>query len=205
MIKNYVSGLGSIQRRAFVMRVGLLSIVALVLGAGVFYGRSMASTLASSSEIESTGPLLVAASANPNTITLPSALVNRQTKLSPGPEDSRIANIISHLMEKRHYSQQPFDDLVSSNFFNQYLDALDPLHLILFQSDIQEFEPYRYVLDDLTRKRGDLKPAYAIFDRYLKRFNEQVSFVTNALQNRPFTFTMDEEYLIQRRNAPRPW
>lgn len=187
-------------------RVALLSFLFMgLVGVGLSH-RLVTSVWSSPDENHPVSPLLLAASSpsKPNSITLPTALVSRPTKFSPGPEDARIAGIVSHLIEKRHYSQKVFDDSVSASFFNQYLDALDPLHLSLFQSDVREFEPYRYVLDDLTRRRGDLKPAYLIFDRYLQRFNEQVAFVTNALNTRSFEFDTQEEYLIQRRNAPRP-
>ena len=72
--------------------------------------------------------------------------------LAPGPNDSKIARVTALYLERFHYLHQEFDDAVSSKFFDKYLDALDPAHLILLQSDVAEFEKWRTHLD-LVLKR----------------------------------------------------
>src|SRR5437762_570131 len=85
--------------------------------------------------------------------------------LVQGTNDADIAKVATSIFEKVHYLQQPFDDEKSSKFLDRYLDALDNLHLYFFQSDLQEFEKYRNILDDLT-KEGDTSPARVIFARF---------------------------------------
>ncbi len=124
--------------------------------------------------------------------------------LSPGPDDARIARVTGAFLERGHYSQQPFDDSVSSKFFDRYLDALDPAHLVFLQTDIAEFEKWRHQLDDLTLKTGDTTPGDAIFNRFLKRFTQQVEYATNLIATEKFEFHGKDRYAPGRKDAPRP-
>jgi carboxyl-terminal processing protease len=124
--------------------------------------------------------------------------------LTPGPDDARIAVAAARVIEHFHYSQQPIDDRVASNFFDKYLDALDPNHLIFFQSDIAEFEKWRTKLDDLTLKAGDTSPAETIFNRFLQRFTQQVEYCTNLIATEKFAFKDNDRYTPNRKDLPRP-
>src|ERR1041385_3521512 len=64
-------------------------------------------------------------------------------RVNPGPDDGRIASVTAGLMEQLHYSHRPFDDALSSQFLDLYLESLDPQHLHFLQSDIAQFEHYR--------------------------------------------------------------
>ena len=86
--------------------------------------------------------------------------------VAPGPDDSRIARVAAAILERNHYLQSPFDDSVSSRFLEKYLDALDPAHLVFFQSDLAQFEKWRSKLDEMTLPRdprvtADTTPAAA--------------------------------------------
>ena len=124
--------------------------------------------------------------------------------LTPGPDDSRIARVTAAFLERGHYLQQPFDDAMSAKFFDKYLDALDPAHLILLQSDVAEFEKWRTQLDDLTLKVGDTSPADIIFNRFLKRFTAHVEFATNLIATEKFEFKGHDRYMPSRKDLPRP-
>ena len=124
--------------------------------------------------------------------------------LTPGSDDARIARVTAAFLERGHYSQHPFDDEISSKFFDKYIDALDPSHLIFLQSDIASFEKWRTLLDDMTLKVGDTTPADVIFNRFLKRFTEHVEFATNLIATEKFEFTSRERYTPSRKDAPRP-
>ncbi len=124
--------------------------------------------------------------------------------LVPGPDDSRIARVVAAILERNHYTQQPFDDTVSSSFLQKYLDALDPMHLVFLQSDVKEFDKWKTLLDDMTLKLGDTSPAETIFNRFVQRFAAQVSYSTNLLQTETFDFTSNERYEPNRKELPRP-
>ena len=72
-----------------------------------------------------------------------------------------------------------------------FLKQLDPMKIYFYQSDIDEFMEQRDRLDDFV-KRGDLKFAYDVFNRFLKRIDERVGFVQELLKI-DHDFTIDEE------------
>ena len=135
----------------------------------------------------------------------PAALKSAPTApLVPGTNDVTIARLTARLLEHNHYSHQPFDDAMAERFYNRYLDMLDPLHFYFLQSDLAEFEPYRHTLDELTLQRGDTRPAYVIFQRFLQRMKQHMDYVNELLKTEKFEFNTDEQFVFNRRKLPRP-
>jgi len=148
--------------------------------------------------------LLLGTSRGADDLAVLSKLDVKHTPREPGPDDRRIAMVVSKLLERNHYLQHPLDEQFSSLFFDKYLDALDPQHMLFLQSDVEEFEKFRTELGRLTTRLGDTQPAEIIFARFLDRFAQQVMFVTNALHAEKFTFDSDDRYLVNRKDKPRP-
>ncbi|MGB9601543.1 MAG: hypothetical protein ACPMAG_01985, partial [Limisphaerales bacterium] len=119
-------------------------------------------------------------------------------------EEARIARLVVGLLERTHYSQQPFNDTVSSKFLDRYLDALDPARMIFLKSDEEEFDVWRTRLDDMLIRYGDVSPGKIIFNRLLKRYEQFVKYVTNLVATEKFLFDTDEKILISRKDQPRP-
>jgi carboxyl-terminal processing protease len=71
-------------------------------------------------------------------------------------------------------------------------------------SDAREFHLFRWGLADMTRQAGDTTPARAIFERYLARLDQRVTFVTNLLQTETFEFTGRNAYSFDREKADHP-
>ncbi len=132
------------------------------------------------------------------------AEVSAAAKAANNETESNIAQLISKLLERSHYSQREFNDEVSSKFLDRYIDALDQQHLHLFQSDLAEFEVYRTKLDDLTSKMGDTKPAHLIFARMMERVAQRISYVNELLKTEKFEFTGNDRYTPNRHELPRP-
>ena len=126
---------------------------------------------------------------------------------TPGTDDGRIAFWTAYLLQNYHYSHQRFDDNVSSQFLDRYVESLDPQHLHFLQSDLAEFEKYRTNLDDLTfnpRRSADTRPAFEIFARFMERMQQRVAFADELLKNEKFRFDTNERILIDRREAAYP-
>src|SRR3989442_2691933 len=85
----------------------------------------------------------------------------------------------------------------------RYVEEIDGPHLNFFQSDLEEFALYRTPLDELT-KAGNTSPAHAIYDRFLHRLEQRVSFATEALKSDSFEFDGQDTYDVERRDLPRP-
>lgn len=132
------------------------------------------------------------------------AKVTNVTALTEGPDDSRIVNLVGQILQRSHYERKPLDNAVSSEFLNQYLSALDPQHLYFLQSDIDEFESYRYKLDNKILEDGDAHPARVIFNRFRRRLDQQYDYAMELLRKDDFQFNGDERYLFNRKDQPRP-
>jgi carboxyl-terminal processing protease len=132
---------------------------------------------------------------------------NAPTRLSPGPNDARIAYVTARLLEEFHYSQQPLDTEMSEKFFDGYLETLDPRRENFLQSDIDEFAHFRTNLDKLTvadRETADLTPAFEIYQRFVERLQQHDAYVDELLKQNKFKFISDDHILIDRRHASYP-
>jgi len=127
--------------------------------------------------------------------------------LRPGTEDGKLAFAIAALLNLHHYVILTNQLEISSEFLDDYLNALDPQHLDFLQSDLAGFEGYRTNLEKLTLTRkgvANVTPAYAIFSRFVERLEQRVSYVDELLKHERFEFTADERIPINRRDAPFP-
>jgi carboxyl-terminal processing protease len=132
---------------------------------------------------------------------------NAPARLTPGPNDGRIAYLTARLLEEYQYSQQPLDKAMSAKVFDGYLDSLDPQHLYFLKSDLEEFAHFRTNLDTLTINdpgAADLTPAYEIYQRLLERLNERVAYVDRLLRHDKFKFNTHQSILLDREKAPYP-
>ena len=127
--------------------------------------------------------------------------------VSPGPLDGQIALVTARMLEKYHYLRQPFDSTVSIKFLDRYLEMFDPQHLHFLQSDLAEFAPYRTNLDHLTvpdHGAADAKPASEIFNRFVQRLQQRVTYADQLLHSEKFTFDADEHVVLNRKDQPYP-
>lgn len=112
---------------------------------------------------------------------------------------SQENQIINTILSRYHYNKFQLGDSLSSVIFDRYIKSLDPSRSYFLKSDIDEFEAFRYKIDDFL-KLGELNPAFTIFNRFKERLNERIDFVQNILTEE-FDFTKDEYYQIDREDA----
>lgn len=116
--------------------------------------------------------------------------------LVPTERQRRVMRLVSEVVERQHYRQTPLDDTMSSQIFERYLESLDGNKSYLLASDIQEFEPLRYQLDDAIDK-ADAGPAFRIFARFQERNREVLRYAISLLDTEP-DFTLDESFRFDR-------
>ncbi|MBU1171659.1 MAG: carboxy terminal-processing peptidase [Proteobacteria bacterium] len=111
-------------------------------------------------------------------------------------------NIVKNI-KHRHFRSIDMNDNFSSGLLDNYLEDLDGSKIYFLEKDIKEFEAYKYQLDN-TLKKGDLAPAYDIFNIYQKRMVERLIFMINQLNCCFDTvdFTINESYETERKNLP---
>ena len=105
----------------------------------------------------------------------------RAEQLKPTVRQARTAEEILVKLQKRHYSKLIFDDTLSSQTLDAFIDSLDPGRLYFTAADIEQFENYRFTLDDETR-RGNLQPGYKIFNTYRANAAQQLTRLISEIQ-----------------------
>ena len=102
-------------------------------------------------------------------------------EITPLKEYQRVTTEIIRELKKNHYKKVAIDDALSSKVFDRYLSDIDPSHMYFLASDIKEFEPFRYRLDDGLLK-GDLTPAFTIFNRYDERIAQRLVLIISRIE-----------------------
>ncbi len=124
-------------------------------------------------------------------------------KLAPLPEHEATTRHILKALRERHYLYQLLDDESSALIFDEYLAALDPSKSYFSAQDIRNFEPYRLTLDNALR-RGDLSPAFDIFNTYQAQITKRLTWVVSQLEQgvAQHQFDVDESLELDRSDAP---
>jgi carboxyl-terminal processing protease len=115
---------------------------------------------------------------------------------APSSRDHWITLSVAELLEKDHLLRHPLDDEISRRALKTFLKMLDPMKVYFYQSDIDEFTLHENELDDLAKK-GDIGLAYTVFERFLKRLDEDVALV-DVLLATEHDFTLDEQIVKDR-------
>lgn len=137
-----------------------------------------------------------------------------QAKTSPlikplQPLDEQVrttAEIVSRLAQQ-HYQRTRIrlDNNLSSIVYDRYLKELDGNRSYFLQSDIDEFEKFRYRLDDAFRARR-VDPGFIIFNRYQQRVAERLQYLIETVSEGidKLDFNSDETIDIDRENHAWP-
>ena len=126
-------------------------------------------------------------------------------ELGASASHARTALTLVEQLRNNHYLERRLNDDLSSEIFNNYLQVLDEARLHFTAGDIAEFEPWRHKLDDALR-RGNLTPAFSIFNRYQARLRERLNFMLAELDTglEQIDFSLDEDIVLERVDAPWP-
>ena len=115
----------------------------------------------------------------------------------------QICVSVGRLLEEGHYTHQPLNDAMSKKFLRNYLELLDFSHLFFTQEDVDALTAkYGSSLDDDVLL-GNLRPAYEIYDLYLKRVDERVAKIKELLKQ-PMDFKNEATIELSRQKAPWP-
>lgn len=119
-------------------------------------------------------------------------------------ESGGIANLVGQILSNNHLRQEALDNRLSELALDSYLDALDVNHQVFLRSDVEEFRTqYSDKLDDLTLLAQDARPAYTIYNRYLKRLRSRIDDVAELLEME-HDFSVEESLELKRSEKPWP-
>ena len=123
------------------------------------------------------------------------ASVSFASDLSPTTQQTWTLRALVTELEKNHYVDRRYNDAMSADHLETYLERLDPSHLYFTVSDVAEFERYSPRLDDLGRQ-GELSPAFEIFERYELRASERLAHIISNMDDIVADLDFDkDEYL----------
>ena len=113
--------------------------------------------------------------------------------------DSQRETVVEMIeqLEERHYAKLRYDDALSSQHLDSYIDSLDRGKMFFLASDLAEFEKYRTVMDDQLNE-GTLDAGFVIFNRFHQRLEQRMETILSTLPEAVagFDFTIDESYLL---------
>jgi len=117
----------------------------------------------------------------------------KKTDYSPGQVQT-VSEIINKLTTK-HFRKQSINDDLSEKLLSTYLDLLDPTKSYFVQSDISEFEKWKFELDDML-KAGNLSAGFEIYERYKERASSRLQVNIDLIEN-GFLFDLNkDEFLL---------
>jgi carboxyl-terminal processing protease len=107
-----------------------------------------------------------------------------------------------HQLLGRHYEKQRLNDALSGKIYNLYLESMDGTRSYFLASDIEEFEQYRFELDDGLIK-GNLDAPFVMYNRLQQRVTERLSFLLKQLPKKAqaYDFSKDEKLSLDRENV----
>ena len=140
-----------------------------------------------------------------STLTLAAVLLVATTLLAqqlspPKPAHEAIAKLVCQMIEREHISRGEIDDKISGRLADRFIKDLDPQKLYFYQSDIDDLNLSRAILDD-SLKAGNIDWAFKAFSLYKKRLNERLE-VANKLIDAKHDFSLDETLVIDAKDLP---
>ena len=137
-------------------------------------------------------------------IIVASVSVSVASDLSPTTQQTRTLRALVTELEENHYLDRRYNDAMSAEHLETYLERLDPSHLYFTASDVAEFERHSTLLDDLGRQ-GELSPAFEIFERYELRASERLASVISNMGDIVAGLDFDKDEYIDSDPTERAW
>jgi carboxyl-terminal processing protease len=124
--------------------------------------------------------------------------------LSPTTQQTWTLRALVTELEEKHYVDRRYNDAMSAEHLETYLERLDPSHLYFTASDVAEFGRYSTRLDDLGRQ-GELSPAFEIFERYELRASVRLQQVISNMDDIVADLDFDKDEYIDSDPTDRNW
>lgn len=134
-----------------------------------------------------------------------SAFANDTTKIvlknhAPESYHGELFRLVGQFITNVHYRKFAIDDNLSSELYSNYIKHLDPLHLYFIESDINEFENFKFTLDD-DLMMGNAQAGFVIYNKYQQRLEERINFTFDILKTE-MSFETNDSFLYKREEVP---
>ena len=112
-------------------------------------------------------------------------------KFSDPNKEKLLIEVVKYVVEKGHYSTLDINDDISEKIYNTYLEQIDAQKRFFLQSDIRQFEKYKFKLDDQLKDQ-DLTFFNLVYETSRKRINEVKNYYEEIMNN-SFDFSSNED------------
>ena len=121
-------------------------------------------------------------------------------ELQPKDNFGIISRIIAAVLTSEHYLNKTNEEEISQQFFNEYLETLDPNHLYFTQEDIEYFNQKAKPSLYSKLKQGNTEFAFIVYNTHVKRVREREIFA-KSLAEKGFDFSKNEDFKFDRTEA----
>lgn len=123
--------------------------------------------------------------------------------LEPESQHPVVFTTAMQLIATYHYQKPQINDKFSSEALDNYIKHIDPNHVYFLESDLKDFEKYRYVIDESIIATGDLTLAYELFNRYQARLKDRIDFAIKFVNDSTnFNYSVNDSFMTDREKAP---
>ncbi|MEH6682153.1 MAG: carboxy terminal-processing peptidase [Sediminicola sp.] len=106
-------------------------------------------------------------------------------------KDKLLLDLITYVLEQGHYQPKDINDDFSAQVFEDFLAVIDPTKRYFLEKDIQEFEKYKFQIDDQI-KNTDISFFTMVHERLMQRMLEAKELYKEILDT-PFDYSVEEE------------
>lgn len=124
--------------------------------------------------------------------------------ISPSKTLSDQCVQIIKALEEYHFLGKKLDKAMSVQIFDRYIKSLDPTRQLLTLEDMGRLESHKHNFDQDLAK-GNLNPAYDIFNLYLERSVARLEYILDLAKTWEKELTFDGNDVILIDNESRPW
>lgn len=119
--------------------------------------------------------------------------------IHPNSAFAKSSVIVANILTRFEYDKKPLDREMSKKIFENYFSNIDSQKMFFTAADVEGFKSVQPFLSDMLLE-GDLRFAFDVFLVYRQRADQRYRYAISLL-DKPFDFTVDESFYIDRKEA----
>lgn len=123
-------------------------------------------------------------------------------KIQPEENFAKASFIVSNVLTRLEFEKKPLDEKMSKEVYKAYFKLLDPQKMFLTADDVAHYQPAETLVSRMLLA-GDMRFAFDVFLRYRDRVVQRYDYAISLL-DKPFDFSVDEEFNTDRKKATWP-
>ncbi len=115
---------------------------------------------------------------------------NTNRSFETDDKDKLLLDLIVYVLDRAHYEPKDINDDFSVSVYEDFIDIIDPTKRYFLESDIREFEQYKFQIDDQIRNT-EITFFNLVYDRLMTRMADAREIYAEVLEE-PFDFNVEE-------------